>query len=249
MMPEKDADGFLMRWSRRKREAASGADVAEPGSAPQTDGLSEDTAGLEEERVFAETASTTTDGNPDAGNSTATAEAAADDAEIPEDLKDIDIDTLGYEADFTRYLKGDVPDALRRRALRQLWRSDPILANVDGLNDYDGDFTDAALAVKVLETSYKVGRGFLTDEDEPKVSEEIADTSTTGEDVANGDDVAADADDGNATDSGPETSDTAGAEAEDVQEDIDSPSGATQSGDPDAPDSASAFGAAPIKPG
>ncbi|MEE9587788.1 MAG: DUF3306 domain-containing protein, partial [Hyphomicrobiaceae bacterium] len=69
------------------------------------------------------------------------------------------------ESDFTRFMKAGVPEAIRRRALRQLWLSDPVLANLDGLNDYDEDFTDAKLVVEFLQTSHKVGQGYLTDEE------------------------------------------------------------------------------------
>jgi hypothetical protein len=37
-------------------------------------------------------------------------------------------------------MREGVPEALRNRALRKLWLSDPVLANLDGLNDYDEDF-------------------------------------------------------------------------------------------------------------
>jgi hypothetical protein len=33
-----------------------------------------------------------------------------------------------------------VPEELKNLALKKLWLSDPVLANVDGLNDYDDDF-------------------------------------------------------------------------------------------------------------
>ena len=60
-------------------------------------------------------------------------------AEIaPEDLPDID--TLHKDSDFTVFMREGVPEALKRRALRKLWTTDPVLANVDGLNDYDGDY-------------------------------------------------------------------------------------------------------------
>lgn len=86
-------------------------------------------------------------------------------AEAPPPVTEADLEGLTYESDYTKFLGEQVPDALRRRALRQLWRSDPILANLDGLCDYDDDFTDAALAVKVLQTAHKVGQGYLTDEE------------------------------------------------------------------------------------
>src|SRR5665811_1535073 len=83
-----------------------------------------------------------------------------------EDLEKIDFDSLDYDSDYTKFMKSGVPESVRKRALRMLWGSNPILANVDGLNDYDEDFTDAALAVKgLLKTSYKPGSGYLTDEE------------------------------------------------------------------------------------
>ena len=86
--------------------------------------------------------------------------AEIDPAELP------DPDTLDAEADFTVFLKEGVPEAVRRRALRRLWRLNPVLANLDGLNDYDDDFTDAATVVEGLKTLYKVGQGMVSEEDE-----------------------------------------------------------------------------------
>ena len=60
-------------------------------------------------------------------------------AEIaPEDLPDID--SLHKDSDFTVFMQDGVPEELKRRALRKLWTTDPVLACVDGLNDYDGDY-------------------------------------------------------------------------------------------------------------
>jgi len=80
-------------------------------------------------------------------------------------ITEADLDNLTYDSDYTKFMGEQVPEALRRRALRQLWRSDPILANLDGLCDYDDDFTDAALAVTTLQTAHKVGQGYLTDDE------------------------------------------------------------------------------------
>jgi hypothetical protein len=62
-----------------------------------------------------------------------------------------------------------VPEFLRKRALRVLWRSNPVLANLDGLNDYDDDFRSPELTKKVLATAYKVGRGLLRDDHSPEI--------------------------------------------------------------------------------
>ena len=137
--------GFLRRWSERK------AGAARPTTAPAaTDPTTTETPATE----------------PAATESSAIDASTSDDApETPPTVTEADLDNLSYESDYTKFMGKDVPEALRRRALRQLWRSDPILANVDGLCDYDDDYTDAALAVKVLKTAHRVGQGYLTDEE------------------------------------------------------------------------------------
>ncbi|MGP6085747.1 DUF3306 domain-containing protein [Antarctobacter jejuensis] len=58
-------------------------------------------------------------------------------------------------------LQAAVPQRLKTRALRRLWRLNPVLANVDGLVDYGEDFTDAATVVENLQTLYQVGKGMF----------------------------------------------------------------------------------------
>jgi hypothetical protein len=59
----------------------------------------------------------------------------------PEDLPEID--SLDKDSDYTPFLQEGVPEHLKNLALRALWRSDPVLANLDGLNDYDENFKSA----------------------------------------------------------------------------------------------------------
>lgn len=70
-------------------------------------------------------------------------------------------ETLKEGDDFSGFMQAGVPEFLRKRALRVLWRSNPVLANLDGLNDYDDDFNSPELTQKVLATGYQVGRGFV----------------------------------------------------------------------------------------
>lgn len=139
-------DNVFSRWSRRKRRAA----VEEPSvPEPTSESL------VESEPV------------PEPEPETQAEEAALLERlnlPIPESLKVGD--------DFSVFMRTGVPEFLRRRALRVLWRSNPVLANLDGLNDYDDDFTSPELTKKVLATGYKVGRGFLRDVPEPEVVEE-----------------------------------------------------------------------------
>lgn len=83
------------------------------------------------------------------------------DAELLEELDLPDPDTLVMGDDFSVFMSKTVPDRIRRRALRILWRSNPVLANVDMLVDYGEDFTDAAMAVENIQTAYQVGKGML----------------------------------------------------------------------------------------
>ena len=85
-------------------------------------------------------------------------------AEVLEELGLPDPDTLVKGDDFSAFMKNAVPSALRNRALRRLWLTDPVLANLDGLNDYEQDFTAAATVVPNLKTAYRVGLGYLRDE-------------------------------------------------------------------------------------
>ncbi|MFD1157792.1 DUF3306 domain-containing protein [Roseovarius aestuarii] len=86
-------------------------------------------------------------------------QAEKSDAEILADLNLPDPDDLQPGDDFSGFMAKAVPDRLRRRALRKLWLTNPVLANVDGLVDYGEDFTDAACVIENLQTAYQVGKG------------------------------------------------------------------------------------------
>jgi uncharacterized protein DUF3306 len=92
-----------------------------------------------------------------AGQDAALAEKT--DAEILEELGLPDPDTLSEGDDFKVFLTQSVPARIRDRALRRLWISNPVLANVDGLVDYGEDFTDASFLLGNLQTAYQVGKG------------------------------------------------------------------------------------------
>ncbi|WP_353475634.1 DUF3306 domain-containing protein (plasmid) [Salipiger sp. H15] len=59
-----------------------------------------------------------------------------------------------------KFLQSQLPKRLKNRALRALWRSNPVLACLDGLNDYDTDFTGVTPASE-FRTTYQVGKGLL----------------------------------------------------------------------------------------
>ncbi len=92
-------------------------------------------------------------------------EALSEDDGDPEIVARLpDIDSMDDSSDFTVFLQKGVPEALRRRALRKLWRVNPVLANLDGLNDYDEDYTQLSAWGRGMKTAYRVGKGFVADD-------------------------------------------------------------------------------------
>ena len=128
------SESRFQRWSRKKQEER---DVeVQPPQAPVEPELTEQEQALVENEALSE-------------------------SEVLEkyDLPDPDKIELGM--DITGFMQKEIPEMLRRRALRSLWRSNPVLAVLDGLNDYDEDYSNAATAMKGYQTIYKVGQGMV----------------------------------------------------------------------------------------
>ena len=89
--------------------------------------------------------------------------------------------TLGDTVE--KFMDGRVPERIRARALRAFWKTNPVLANLDGLDEYWDDYTDAAMIVEDMQTLYQVGKGYASQaldaleslaEDEGQVDEAIS---------------------------------------------------------------------------
>lgn len=181
---------FLARWSRRKVDARQGLRKKEAdqrsaserrpaGKLPgpgETAALAEGDPDLQSGALEEQGAHVAPGEQTEPGDA-ATPEETVDASEFD----DVDFDKLDFESDYTRFMKAGVPEAIKRRALRKLWHSNPILANVDGLNDYDDDFTDAAMAVKKLVTAWKVGSGYLTEEERKASYGDTPDSAAEGD--------------------------------------------------------------------
>jgi len=83
------------------------------------------------------------------------------DEEVLEELGLPDPDTMKPGDNFAAFMSKAVPTRLRNRALRKLWISDPVLANLDELLDYGEDFSDAATVIENMQTAYQVGKGYV----------------------------------------------------------------------------------------
>lgn len=159
------AESRWQRWSRRKTEARYEVEPASPTTAGPVEPVEAESAPEEQELAVNE---------------------ALPEQEVLKkyDLPDPDAIELG--TDITGFMRKEIPELLRRKALRSLWKSNPVLAVLDGLNDYDEDFTDSAPGVKGAKTLYKVGKGFIdrtpkaTDEHGEQIADQTAE-HTPGE--------------------------------------------------------------------
>lgn len=145
---EGDAGGFLSRWSRLKQEARDHEHQPQPPAAV----LPENEESPEQEREPAPP--------PEAGAEGDGAPAPSKAADQPPPLDLPDIDTLTRDSDYTAFLRAEVPADMRRQALRKLWRSDPVFANLDGLNDYDENYAAPSIVGAAVRTAYDVFNGY-----------------------------------------------------------------------------------------
>ena len=107
-----ESEGFLSRWSRRKRAAAVVTPAEPPAPAPAP---SEATP-------------------PEAAAPPGGAPPAVDPASLPPG------ESLTAESDIAAFLRDEVPAALRRAALRRAWTLDPAIRDFVGPADYAWDF-------------------------------------------------------------------------------------------------------------
>jgi hypothetical protein len=125
--------GALSRWSQRKAAARRGETPADPEEQPAPQATPIDDA------ASAEQGGTSPDDVP----------------VLPP------VEELTAQSDYTAFLGEKVPEHLRRAALRKLWSSDPVFANLDGLNHYDEDYNLVDTTISAAQTAYRAGRGYL----------------------------------------------------------------------------------------
>lgn len=77
------------------------------------------------------------------------------------------LESLTETSDFTPFLADNIPGFIRNRALKILWRSDPLFGFQDGLDDYAENFRVIdKLIDAAAESSYRPGKGYDFPEDE-----------------------------------------------------------------------------------
>jgi hypothetical protein len=125
-------DGFLKRWSRRKRAAEPLAPETESADSPPSNlppQAGEDSASSSPPPLAGE------------GREGASPAKPEDDAIDPATLPPLE--SLGPDSDYTVFLKKGVPEPLRIAALRKAWMSDPFIRDFRGPAEYALDYTTA----------------------------------------------------------------------------------------------------------
>jgi len=130
----KDSEGFISRWSRRKREAVRETESAKAPTPSK--------------------AKTPADDDHAAALSPAPVEPSFDPASLPP------IESITAETDIRGFLAPGVPSELTRAALRRTWASDPSIRNFVGLAEYDWDFNapDAIAGFGPLSNAEEIGK-------------------------------------------------------------------------------------------
>lgn len=203
-MSAKD-DNRLGRWSRLKRKRARGEEVVEPDAPTKETAVADEAPGSRRAAAApvagkpylppladpdlpapenAALAARGTDGDypPEGADSNAdeddARELTEEEAAYVETLPPVE--ELTADSDFAAFLDKRVPEFIRRRALRKLWLSDPAFGFLDGMNDYDEDFS-IITGLAVGATAYRPDQGGYAWRDKPKEAEETEATEETKE--------------------------------------------------------------------
>jgi hypothetical protein len=139
-----DSKPFLSRWSQRKQAVRAEEEGLGGAPEPKEGSAAPQTASQEE-----------LDANR------AAAEA-------------IELETLTDTSDYAPFFRPGVPAVLKSAALKKLWRSNPVFAVLDGLNDYDESYAWPTSGSEVVRSAWKLGRGFLSGDDEAAAEERAA---------------------------------------------------------------------------
>jgi hypothetical protein len=145
-MSDKD-EGFAQRWSRLKQQAR------------------------EDEKKLAEVpppdlpATTGTDEPPPTAGDKPEGEKPFDPASLPP------VDSLTKDSDYSLFMRPEVPEDLRQKALRRLWAADPVLSAPDPLDMHNLDYNAVPTFPEGVKTLFRIGQGMLEPEPEAKVAE------------------------------------------------------------------------------
>ena len=145
-MSEKD-EGFARRWSRLKQQAR---EEQQPEEASPPD-------------LPAPVAAS--DAPPESGDKPE--EKPFDPASLPP------VESLTNESDYSPFMRPEVPEDLRQKALRRLWASDAVLSAPDPVDMHNIDYNAVPTFPDGVKTLYRIGQGMF-DESEAEAAKPAA---------------------------------------------------------------------------
>ena len=134
-MTERDDEGFAQRWSRLKQEAREAEERAKalPPAPDNVPAEGKAESGAEPKK----------EGKP------------FDPADLPP------VESLTKDSDYSPFMRAEVPEELRQKALRQLWASDPVLSGPELFDMHTLDYNAVPTFPEGVRTAFRVGRGIL----------------------------------------------------------------------------------------
>jgi Protein of unknown function (DUF3306) len=146
-MSDKD-ESFAQRWSRLKQQARA-PEKLEEAPAPELPATLDPA------------------GEPPPAGEKPEEEKPFDPASLPP------VESLTKDSDYSLFMRPEVPEDLRQKALRRLWAADPVLSAPDPLDMHNIDYNAVPTFPEGVKTLFRIGQGMF-DEAEAKVADEDA---------------------------------------------------------------------------
>jgi hypothetical protein len=145
--PPSDDEGFASRWSRLKRRAREEEKAREEAPPP-----AEVNAEAEEAKP-----------------------AEGEEPKKPFDISELpSVESLTKDSDYSGFMRAEVPEDLRQKALRRLWASDPVLSAPEVLDMHNLDYNNVPTFPQGLKTLFRVGQGMLDAAEEEAAEKKAA---------------------------------------------------------------------------
>jgi hypothetical protein len=143
--PPSDDEGFASRWSRLKRRSREEEKAREEAPPPA--------------EIKAEEAKP----------------ADGEEQKKPFDISELpSVESLTKDSDYSGFMRAEVPEDLRQKALRKLWASDPVLSAPEVLDMHNLDYNNVPTFPEGLKTLFRVGQGMLDAAEEAAAEKKAA---------------------------------------------------------------------------
>ena len=91
------------------------------------------------------------------------------------------MESLTKDSDYSGFMRAEVPEDLRQKALRRLWASDPVLSGPEILDMHNLDYNNVPTFPQGLKSLFRVGQGMLDAAEEEAAEKRAAAAKPEGE--------------------------------------------------------------------